>query len=292
MAADILLPLQRCALAHVAAVAAGPPVSPDARITVNFHPDRPARGATVVEALAESGVYLSQFVTETSNGGLTAYPGGDRWRWESQMFGGAYDHAPPAARPVYGALDQRRLTAGAAPRFGSAHLRLTAGALRRSTFCYPDSAFGPTLFGTAERLGPVALDRSDGRDALDDYVEAHVHGSVRLDRDVEALVLDPCHRGTALEPVARRLPCPVEWHAGFRLTVDELRRRPGYRGQRIVEAAEEIAADGVLDPRLVGEAAVSGRHEPRTVKKVWHCVARFGSPDAAGSHRAVSPPST
>ena len=33
-----------------------------------------------VQALAEDGAYRSQFVTGTSNGGLTAHPGGDRGR--------------------------------------------------------------------------------------------------------------------------------------------------------------------------------------------------------------------
>ena len=92
------------ALAHVAARACGPPVPEGAAVTVNFHPDRDAGGGTVLAALAADGVYHSQFVTGTSNGGLTAHPGGDRWRWESRIFGGAYDDAPAALRPVYGAL--------------------------------------------------------------------------------------------------------------------------------------------------------------------------------------------
>ncbi|WTJ93120.1 DUF3626 domain-containing protein [Streptomyces sp. NBC_01537] len=61
----------------------------------------------------EDGVHHSQFVTGTSNGGLTAHPGGDRWRWESRVFGGAYDSAPARQRPVYGALNFRRAAAGA-----------------------------------------------------------------------------------------------------------------------------------------------------------------------------------
>lgn len=60
-------------------------------ITLNFHPDRLlADGRTVAQSLATEGVYRSQFETGISNGGLTAYPGGDRDRWEQRMFGGAY----------------------------------------------------------------------------------------------------------------------------------------------------------------------------------------------------------
>ena len=133
----------RAALNHVAAVSEGPAVAPDVRITLNFHPDRVARGLPLLEALAQDGAYHSQFVTGTSNGGLTAHPGGDRWRWESRIFGGVYDDAGAPERPVYGALNFRRQVVGAAPRFGSSHFRLTAPALARATFCYPDSAAEP-----------------------------------------------------------------------------------------------------------------------------------------------------
>ncbi len=278
MSRVILRESQERALAHVARLASGPPMDPDLRVTLNFHPDRVSQGRPILRALADNGVYVSQFVTGTSNGGLTARPGGDRWRWESRLFGGAYDQAPAAERPVYGALDHRCRPVGAAPRFGSSHFRLTATTLERTTFCYPDSCLDPSDFGTAAHMALVELALADRRDALDDCVEAHVHGPVRLDRDVEALVLDPCYRGTAVEEAARRLPCPVEWHPGFELTVEELRRHPGYRGPEIVELGTEIAVAGVLDPRLVGKAAATGRHDPQAIKKVWHCLARFGAP--------------
>jgi len=206
------------ALQHVAGLATGPPLDPALRIHVQFHPN-------VLDALVESGVYVSQFVTGTSNGGLTAHPGGDRWRWESRMFAGAYDDAPAHARPVYGALDHRRQPRGAAPRFGSAYLRLTADAVHRATFCYPDSVFEPTAFAVAGRMSLLEL-VTPSADPLDDYIEAHVHGPVRLDRDVEAVVLDPSFRGTPVQAAADRLPCAVQWHPGFVLSVAELRRHP------------------------------------------------------------------
>lgn len=266
------------ALRHVAALSTGPPVDPSLRITLNFHPDR----RFILEALAADPVYRSQFVTGTSNGGLTAHPGGDRWRWEHTMFGGAYDDAPADVRPVYGALNFRRKAVGAAPRFGSAHLRLT-GSLARATFCYPDSVFEPTAVAVADRMSLIALARADQRDELDDYVEAQVHGGVRLDRDVEALVLDPSYRGTGVEAASRRLPCPVEWHPGFSLSTAELGRHPDYRGRRFVDLGVEIAVDGYLTPRLIGDAARGGRYAEQDLKRVWHCLARFGQVDA--SHR-------
>ena len=71
-------------------------------LTLNFHPDRLlADGRSVARALYQDGVYRSQFETSISNGGLTAYPGGDRDRWERALFAGATTglrSAPPSAR--------------------------------------------------------------------------------------------------------------------------------------------------------------------------------------------------
>jgi hypothetical protein len=271
------------ALRHVAVRSSGPVVSGDLRLTLNFHPDRPAAGRPILQALAEDGAYRSQFVTGTSNGGLTAHPGGDRWHWESRIFGGAYDGASAVDRPVYGALNFRRQVVGAAPRFGSSHVRLTAACLARATFCYPDSAAEPSHFGVASGMDLIALAEADDQDALNDYIEAHVHGSVLLVRDVEALVLDASYRGTPVEAAALRLPCPLEWHPGYRIAVDELRRHADYRGPAYVELGASIAENGHLDPRIIGDAVRSGRYEAQDLKKVWHCLARFGAPEGAGT---------
>ncbi|MFD9082996.1 DUF3626 domain-containing protein [Streptomyces erythrochromogenes] len=264
------------AIEHVTARSFGSPLDPAVAVTLNFHPDRWSGDRPILASLAEEGVYRSQFVTGTGNGGLTAHPGGARWLWESRIFGGAYDDAPPEARPVYGALNFRDNPAGAAPRFGSAHFRLTPAALPRTTFCYPDSYLEPESFGVADRMSLIALAEADDQDALDDYIEAQVHKPVLLERDVAALVLDPSYRGTPIEDAAARLPCPIEWHPGFRLTVDELRRHPEYRGQEYVDLGAEIAVAGRLTPYVLGEAARTGRHDEQALKRVWHYLARFG----------------
>jgi len=62
----------------------------------------------------------------------------------------------------------------------------------------------------------TALALTDGRDLLDDYVEAQVHGVVDLAADVEALVLDPVY-------TAR----------GFRGLVETLARDPKALGPRV-----------------------------------------------------------
>ncbi|MFD4668393.1 DUF3626 domain-containing protein [Lentzea sp. NPDC058450] len=233
------------------------PRNPDQRGTQHIHP-----GRGVLERLARDGVYRSQFETGTSNGGLTAHPGGVRWEWESKLFGGAYDQASPSARPKYGALDHRRQGCGGAPRFGSAHLRLKEEVLDRTTFCYPDSFFDPVDFGTARRF--ALLGHAAPADPLDDYVEAHVHGPVTFD-DVEAVVLDPAHPEVDL-------PCPVERHAGFRLSTQDLLRHADYRTPESVALGLALAGDGILTPDLLDAADAS----PQVIKHLWHHLARFG----------------
>ena len=160
--------------------------------------------------------------------------------------------------------------------------------MTRTTFCYPDSFFEPSDFGVVARIGLIELALADRQDNLDDSIEAQVHGPVRPNCHAEALVLDPCYRGTAVEVAALRLGCPVEWHPGFRLNVAELLRHPGYRGQEYVDLGAQVAVDGVLTPRIVGEAARAGHHDPQAIKKVWHYLARFGAPRRAADD-SVSP---
>ena len=269
---------QERAIAHVVTLSTGDPVDPSWRVTLHFHPDRLLAGTPILRLMARDGVYRSQFETGTSNGGLTAHPGGDRWRWESRIFAGAYDDAPATIRPKYGSLNFRRRLVGGSPRFGSAYLRLSPHTLARTTFCYPDSVFEPAHFGVVARLSTlVAMAEADDKDALDDYVEAHVHGVLDLAEDVEALVLDPCYRGTPVETAAGALACPVEWHGGFALTTAELRRNAGYRGPEFVALGEALARDGLLDPGIIGAASRTGQHDEQALKRVWHYVARFGT---------------
>lgn len=265
-------------------------------ITVHFHPERATRdGRSVLEALASDGRWRTQFETGTSSGGLTAVPGGDRWRWESRLFDGRYDDGPPSARPAYGGWDRRGDGYGAAPRFGSAYLRLSDHVLGRTTFCYPDSVFEP-----AEVVGRDGLDGLDGfaalvraadaaapdLDPLDDYVEAHVHGGLDLARDVEAVVLDPSFRDGPVGEAAAALPCRVEWHAGFRVLTADL--DPAYRTVEAVALARDLGE--TLTPREVGEAAAAG-HDPQVVKHVWHLLARFGRTGQTGqSGQSGQPP--
>ena len=267
---------QQKALAYVAARSHGGPLDPTLRLTVNFHPARFHRGVPLLRCLADDGEYRSQFETGTGNGSLSAYPGGERWHWETRLFGGAYDAASINERPKVGALNYARRATGAAPRFGSAHLRLRPEIAPRCTFCYPDACFDPSAFGTASRMSLIDLAAADKRDRLDDYIEAHVHGPLRLATDVEALVLDPCFRDTEVEALALQLPCSLEWHPGFRLHVHEMALHPSYRGPEYVALGRSLAVDGWLTPAVLERAVRTERHDPQDLKKVWHYLARFG----------------
>ncbi|MBM7781236.1 DUF3626 domain-containing protein [Arthrobacter tumbae] len=265
-------------LAYIRELSGGAALALNARVNLHFQPDLYlVDGISVLDGLVASGMYLSQFETGVSNGGQTAHPGGERFAWEQRMFAGVYDTLRPASRPKYGALNHHHDSYGAAPRFGACYFRLRREVLERATFCYPDSVFQPDNFATADRFGLLemaAVPPTD--DPLDHYIEAHVHGPVIVSRDVEALVLDPSYRGTAIDTAAQNLDCPLEWHPGYRVSLAVIRQHPDYRGVHIVRLAERVAEDSALTPELIGRARREGTHDPQLLKKVWHYVARFG----------------
>jgi hypothetical protein len=242
-------------------------------VTLQFHPDWPFGDGTVIESIARDGVYRSQFETGISNGGLTAYQGGDRWRWESRLFDGRYDGRDPSRRPVYGAVHYDDRPYGGSVRFGSAYFRLRPAVAARCTFCFPDSVFEPDAVCGLEGAGElIQRAQASDHDLLDRYVEAHLHGRVVIGRDVEAIVLDPRHRGSAVEKAAQSLGCVVEWHPGFEVATSSL--DPSYRGDEYVALARSLGER--LTPDLIGKAARSGTYDLQALKRVWHYLARFG----------------
>jgi hypothetical protein len=314
-------PAAESALAHVRARAgttAAPPagVLQQARITVSFHPDRPVGGGTVAQALARDGVYRSQFETGISNGGLTAHPGGDRHRWEHTMFGGAYPGDRTAGRPVYGGLNLAGHPDGASPRFGSCYLRLTAAATARATFSHGDSATEPTVAGTADAFGGIwaalldevartgkalgvgaatpdewvaalSAPRTAAGRALDDYVEAQVHGGVALSADVEAVVADPSFSGTPTGDVLAALGPPLQWHPGFVLAPADF--PADLRGPDTPRLAAHLAGlydTELIDAALIGRAAAEPHRwagypqQLQQLKWLWHILVRRGRPVA------------
>jgi len=260
------------------------------RLTLNLHPDRVDRsGRTVAAGLAADGVYRSQWVTGISAGSRSAVRGGDRERFERELFSGVYDEVAPLSgqHPVYGALDVLLDAHGGSPRFGSSYLVLGSHVRERTTFCLGDSHQTPRDAGTFQRPWSVLaglaeqarqrrlLNRGLGTDVLrgmlrgsfqlgratrelDGYIEIQVHGGVSLVDDVEAMVLDPSLRGTVVErdldAVVDRFGVELRWHGGSELHVDDV--PSDFRGPSMPTLAREVAgSDGVVHARAIGVAA-------------------------------------
>ncbi|MBO1336155.1 DUF3626 domain-containing protein [Streptomyces sp. VRA16 Mangrove soil] len=300
--ADALARLRAHGIDAAAADALAETLRTHARVTLNFHPDRPLPAdhrVTVAHGLAADGRYRGQYETGLSNGSRTAHPGGLRDGWEQTLFGGAYARAAAQERPKYGALDVMRHADGAAPRFGSCHVRLRPEVSARATFCFGDSHLGPADVGTADAFLPVlaglvADAAADGQSlgvagadpvaviralphsspgplgrSLDFYVEAQVHGDVDLRRDAEALVLDPSFRGTPTGELLGGIGVPVEWHEGY--VLDPAGRDAelaDFRGPALPSVAARVAErytdDGLVDAAVVGRAAASAVRSPQT----------------------------
>jgi len=255
-----------------------------------MHPDRVDRnGRTVASGLAADGAYRSQWATGISAGSRSAVSGGERQRFERELFDGAYDDVDPTSgkHPVYGALDLLFDEHGGSPRFGSSYLVLASHVRRRITFCLGDSHQAPRDVGTFDQpwsvLAGLAEQAQQGRlldrplDAdvlrsvlsggyrtkratrdLDGYVEIQIHGGVSLAEDVEAVVLDPSFRGTEVEEHIRvndgRFGVKLGWHCGSELGIDDV--PTDFRGPTMSTLARQVAAtDGVVHARAIGIAA-------------------------------------
>lgn len=266
------------ALAHVEGRSDLNPDGLNHSITLNFHPDLVIEDQLVIDRIADQGMYRSQYETGISSGGMTAYRGGDRWKWESAIFGSAYDNAQPFLRPKYGAFNYQELSTGGSMRFGSCHLRLAAHVRERTSFCYPDSHLEPEDFAVKDVRQLVALATKNERcldPQLDNYIEAHVHGPVDIGQDCDAIILDPSYRGTSVEISAKSLECELEWHEGFRLHTDRLSECAEFRGEEVADAIATIAVGSVVTPAILGRARQS-IFDYQMAKWVWHCVAKFG----------------
>jgi hypothetical protein len=134
--------------------------------------------------------------------------------------------------------------------------------------------------------------------ALDDYIEAQVHGQLRLADEVEALVADPSFRGTAigaqLEEIARRFRFALYWHRGFVLDADEVPEH--FRGPQVKALGRRVATElgdgtGRIDAEVLGKAARRVVADPdhfadhgtptetlQHLKQLWHVLVAYGHP--------------
>lgn len=282
--------------------------SSDQRICLHFHPDRisPLSGDSVLASLFRTGQYYSQFATSLSNGLLDSSSGGRRWTWESVLFKSAYNDADPVDKPLYGALMRSGTGCyGPARRFGSAYIRLKPDVFQRTTIGYPDSARGePRVFGKADDSGCVQaaieelrVETTNGLDLLDRYVEAHIHGGVRLPEDAEAIVLDPSMQDEfkSLIIEMRVEGWPIEFHQGYSLSLEDFGPLcKSYKTDETVALGCLLAGDEqILTPNVISMrralSVVGDKLDMQELKYVWHCLARYGGqrlPCCTAAHRS------
>jgi hypothetical protein len=154
-----------------------------------------------------------------------------------------------------------------------------------------------TIPRVLEVLKALALPRHDlvgqepGR-VLDTQIEAQVHGTVDLHRDIELLVADPAFAATStggvLHELATRYEFPLLWHRGFRLDVRDV--PDDFRGPEMPRLSARIAGqDGTLDAAVIGSAEASLHHRAEEwgnwgshadtlqhLKQLWHVLVHYG----------------
>ncbi len=263
-------------------------------VTVNFHPDRlSGNGKTVLENLMEQGQYHGQFRTGTTNGGKTAYIGGDRFTWEQRLFRDAYPR-DAVDRPKYGALNLFRYLDGASVRFGSCFLVLKPDILHRCTFAYGDSVTNPTTLCTADTFGGILaalledvqnngrlLNRvvSSVQEALaillypgdvlknigrnmDYCIETHIHGEISLKKDADSFYMDESFRQTPFaaqaEALCQKYGISLRWIPRRQVAVDAVGEL--FRGPMIPRLARQVdrifgGGQGVIHAALIGQAS-------------------------------------
>ncbi len=230
---------------------------------------------------------------------------------------------------------------GPAPRFGSCYFLLHPQVSGRSTFTFGGSHedHAPERTGTLDTLDSVMAallsqlelgqgafavndltassllaqltdglsrpfrdprDRPLGR-ALDSFIEAQVHGAIRLDKDVERLIADPAFKdhpvGQTLTAICAKFDIPLCWHPGFTLPVSKVPNL--FRDFPIRSLAERIAGQGILDAANIGKEANSLYLKPEEwegwashveilaqFRRLWHVVVLFGTP-RSGRFRTI-----
>lgn len=284
-----------------------------ARIAVHFHPDRPIGNGLVVDGLLQDGIYKNQFETRISNGLVAPNAGGHRDQWEQRLFGMAYNGTELATRPKYGALDLTLASDGPAPRFGSCYFILKEHVSHRATFTFGGSQDEPSARGTVDEFDAIlaalleesftddtALGMRNVRPAtvlsvlqrlkmpqgsgaekshnLDHLIEAQVHGSIRLDRDVAALVADGSFAsgavGDSLRKMGAKFGFETTFNCGYELPVELVPK--DFRGPRMPDIARMVG--GIVTAKNIGNLAqnLPGDVTVQDLKLLWHILVRFG----------------
>ena len=269
-------------------------------ITLNFHPDRQSNNQLlIIDSLMQQGLYHGQFHTGTTNGGKSAYIGGDRFLWEQRLFCNAYPH-DSKERPKYGALNLFNYSDGASVRFGSSFFTLKSECIKKCTFAYGDSSTNPTALCTSDTfvniLAAVFEDVQKNKKFLDklisteqetlaillntvkdsylgrnlDYfIEVHIHGDVSLTDDVDCFHLDESYQNGIIaekaELLCQKYGIGLSWIPKRQLAVEDIGEF--FRGAKIPLLARKINNtfgnnQDVINAALIGMASCDSMSNP------------------------------
>jgi hypothetical protein len=143
-----------------------------------------------------------------------------RSRWEARIFRGAYDGAAAAERVKYGSLNLVRDPCGiavAAKQYGKSYVQLRSSCRLRATYADQDTSHvDEVALASCEDYAHILLRYSDEElravlevalgerlfvdsDAVVSvYKEVQLHGPICLERDAQAIIVHPSHRGSAV----------------------------------------------------------------------------------------------
>jgi len=186
------------------------------KVVIHLNLDR------VMQYLCSDTEYRNQFETGTSGGSLSKT---SRLQWEKVLFGGAYDKSEGYEKVKYGALNITNDPSGimSCRGYGDSFLVLKKGIKNRATFVHGDSSRQDLhiitfsypvsilnfLDGPDKRYDKLSEgEKCELRDVIEVavgnkqsspsnqpfYIEAQIHGPVRLREDVEVLMVNKKHR--------------------------------------------------------------------------------------------------
>lgn len=151
--------------------------------------------------------YRNQFETQTSGGILSSE---SRLQWEKVLFNGIYDKSEGHDKVKYGALNITNSNGiKSCYSYGDSYLILKDDIKKRITFVHGDSSGQDLHIVTYEYPVPILSFLSDGelKDVIDIaigrkdsaqshmyYIEAQIHGPIRLNKDIEKLMVNERHR--------------------------------------------------------------------------------------------------
>jgi hypothetical protein len=159
----------------------------------------------VIDKLKGDDFYRNMFETGTSSGSLSE---DFRIQWEDTLFNRLYHDAKPEERVKYGAVNITANKTGvtAAYGYGKSFFVLKPAIKKRTTFVYGDSSMQDVHIATFDHFSNILYyvpeDTLVGMVSIANgypirtivqppvYIEAHIHGPVRFDTDVESIVIN------------------------------------------------------------------------------------------------------